>query len=310
MYIFKKIFFFNFLPKSFYNLKIFWKNFVQNNNKSQNYLLSWHPILNDKLRFFLICEKFFNKKKIFIQQHGCPIFNVKNFDIHLYETKFDFFLAWGNKKKQKKIIFLPSPQINKINQDYKKKILFISSHFYYFYPRPMSFWSFESSVNTIDLTFKFLKNLSTNLKKKLYYKGSLGQFSEVDLLKKNFNEIKYIDSTPETFLKKKVGLVIINNYSTMFFKCIGSNIPTVMICNDFQDFDLKFRSLIHRLKKKKIIFFNPYKAASFINKNFNKISNWWFEPSRQKVIKDFQVQYAFRHDNWVESWKNAIKKEL
>jgi len=158
--------FFNFIPKTFFNLKEYIKVAQVKNNT--NYLTTAHVILNDKLRFLLLYRKFLSKNKIFIQQHGSDYNSLsKGLDIMQdYEMEFDYFLSWGKTKKVKKNTFLPTPQIKKYNLNFfNNRILFISTTNFYLFPgRPIQF---EKCIKRILKSMVFLDLIKKNLKKKI-----------------------------------------------------------------------------------------------------------------------------------------------
>jgi len=106
----------------------------------------------------------------------------------------------------------------------------------------------------------------------------------------------------------KVRLVILNNYSTVFFKCIGNNIPTIVINKDFSDLNYKARKIFKKLEENNIIFRNPKEAADFINKNYENIYNWWNKRSVQNSVIFFNYNYFYTKQNWFNDWYNFLKK--
>jgi len=300
-----KINFLDFIPKTFFNLEKYESELKKKINTS--FLTTSHPLLYDKLRFLLIYKKLIEKKKIFIHQHGSFYQDgFKDFNLNrIIESSIGTFISWGN--VDKKQICLPAPQIKTINVNYKsKKILFLSTvnlYFGYFCDYSSKY---TNSIKRINLTLNLLNFLKKNIREKIFYKDDYFHFSEKDLIRKKFKEINFINIKPEKFLKK-VRLVILNNYSTMFFKCIGGNIPTILINNNFRDLNFKARKIFKRLEKNNIIFRNGKEAANFINKNYDNIYNWWNKKSIQNSVKFFSHNYCYTKQDWFKDWYNFFK---
>jgi len=300
-----KINFLDFIPKTFFNLFKYNKEAKEKSNTS--FLITSHVLLDDKTRFLLIYKKLIKKKKIFNQQHGSAYQEVlKNLNLMpIIEDKISTQIFWGNANRKK--ICLPSPQISKINVNYhKKKILFISHPNMYFAYAGHPVTHYKVSMQRIELTLKFLKSLDKNIKDKIYYKYLYRHFVEKDLIKKKIKEINFTNTKPEKLLNK-VRLVILNYHNTMFLKCIGGNIPTVLVNNNFNDLNHKARKIYKRLEENNIIFRNAKEAANFINKNYDNIYHWWNKKSVQNSVKLFSYNYCFTKQNWFKDWYNFFR---
>jgi len=301
-----KINFFNFIPKTFFNLKEYIKVAQAKNNT--NYLTTGHVILNDKLRFLFLYRKFLSKNKIFIQQHGSDYNSFsKGLDIMGdYEMEFDYFISWGKTKKIKKNTFLPTPQIKKYNLNFfNNRILFISTLNCYLFPGRQI--KFERCIKRILKSMVFLDLIKKNLKKKIIYQPhDVGQFKEVDLIKEKFPDILFSKKKAEKYFKN-AKLIVFNNFSTMFLKSIGSNIPTIVINNDFSNFNNNAKKIYKTLEENNIIFRNPKDAANFINENYENIFEWWNQTKVQDVVKFFCHNYCYTKKNWFKDWYNFFK---
>jgi len=304
-----KINFFDFIPKTFFNLQEYLR--VAQTKINTNYLTTAHVILNDKLRFLFLYRKLLGKKKIFIQQHGSDVNSFsKGLDvIGDYEKEFDYFISWGKTKKIKKNTFLPTPQIKKYNYNFlNKSILFISTGNYYLLPTSIMQLQFDQCIKRILNTTTFLGLIKKNLKKKIIYQPhNDGQFKEVDLIKEKFPDILFSKKKAEKYLKN-AKLVVLNNFSTMFLKSIGSNIPTIVINNDFSNLNNNAKKIYKLLEENNIIFRDPKKAAKFTNNNFEDICLWWNKSKVQKAVNKFRNNYAYASKNWFNEWCDCINK--
>jgi len=302
-----KVNFFDFIPKTFFKLHQYEKKIRETGDS--NYLMPSHPLLYDKLRLLLVYKKLIKKKKIFIQQHGG---NYQDFPrklsislITILENSLGKTIYWG--KAFKKKIYLPTPQIKKIAVNYaSKKILFLSTFNFYFYYYLDYSYRYDNCMKRIELTLDLLKSLTKSIREKIYYKDHVFHFSEKELIKKKFSEINFINIAPDKLLHN-FRLVILNNYSTMFYKCLGGNIPTILVNNNLRDLDKKSKKIFKRLEEKNIIFYDPIKAANFINKNYDKIFSWWSQKDVQNTVKIFNSNYCCIKKNWFDDWYNFFK---
>jgi len=300
-----KVNFLDFMPKTFFNLDEFEKEAKKKNNT--NFFIWYTSLFNDKLRFLLNYKKIIEKKKIFVQQHGSYYQDGKKAHRHLarlVEDRIGKLIFWG--KLEKKQICLPTPQVRKININYKsKKILFLS-HTNPFFGYYCDSNKYKVAIKRIRQTLDIIGFLKKDIREKIFYKVQITHFTEKKLIKKKFQEINFINTRPEKFLKK-VRLIILNHYSTMFFKCIGGNIPTILINNNFSDLNYKARKIFKRLEEINIIFRNAKEAANFINKNYDNIYNWWNKKSVQNSVKFFSYNYCYTKQNWFKYWYNFFK---
>lgn len=286
------------------------KNIKPANNKRNNYgkiiLTSGGPLLYDdekKAEFYI--HKL-NGGVIFSQQHGS---NYNDADDNPYagcEMMFDGLISWGYKKHDNykgRIIPLPSPQLcfkRKYNND---NILFCSTENWYFNPR-ISGKSFDFTSKRINNTIIFLKNIKNAIFKKVYFKEHFAfHFSEKKFLDKKLSNINYTNNAPETFLQSSK-MVILNNISTMFFKSMAANTPTLVIMNDYGLLTKSALRMFKLLEEKNIIFTDPLRAAKFINKNFDQIENWWFSKDLQKMRIKFCSNFALYNKSPFKIWMN------
>ena len=60
----------------------------------------------------------------------------------------------------------------------------------------------------------------------------------------------------------------------------------------------------------KVIFNDPKKAASHINKISEDISKWWDSKAVREAIEFFHESALLKNKNWESLWINAIKEEI
>jgi len=102
-------------------------------------------------------------------------------------------------------------------------------------------------------------------------------------------------------------LVVINDISTPLYELMFIGIPFIIISeNKFNEFEKKFSKNLFLLEKLNILHRNPVKAARFVNKNYNKISEWWTKVSNDKIFLNFRKSLFVEKEDYI----NLITKEL
>ena len=188
------------------------------------------------------------------------------------------------------------------------KILFVSTS-YIFYDVRYGFRDFSDSYKRYQNTLNFFEKVDKSLLKKFEFKDSPdGHFSEKDYLKKKYKDIKFLNEIPE----KKVAnsrLAIINNYSTFFYKCLSSNIPTILLTEiDTWKLHEKSKKIYENLQKCGIIISDMSLAANKVNFSFDNIYEWWKSDQVQKSRKDFCNEFAWSEKDYFKYWLKYLWK--
>ena len=308
-----------YIPKSFYeikNKKI--KNFFLN-CKNKVMLCSASSIVDDDKKFIPLLFKELGGRIVCIQ-HGSAYGDVSLSIGAGHEYSFDKFISWGQKDHENykvKFLPLPSPQLRKKiefrNIENNKKILFVSTSNFFFFPKYTKTRSFNENCNRIKNTYFFLKNIKKSIHQNIFYKDFQqnifnkdllhGHFSEKELLRSEFKKINFINQMPEHYISK-VKLVVMNNYSTFFFKSLSMNMPTILFCkkNDWSN-TKKANKYFEILHKAGIIYYNPKKAAKKVNENN---FDWWYSRETQKARKLFCDEFAISDRNVFKTWIKFI----
>ena len=88
-------------------------------------------------------------------------------------------------------------------------------------------------------------------------------------------------------------LVICTWNSTNFLNLLSSNIPTVTFWDaSFFPIEDKANPYLNELFKANILHFNYKNAASFVNKIWSNIDNWWESDFTQNARKRFVSIYS------------------
>ena len=306
---------------------------------SKKYLpVSFSKYKNKKNNFFLKCKNrvmlgsgvsFLREKdnhrllsfkerggKIISVQHGSAYGDASVSIHHMHEYVHDKFISWGQKKHENYDVSfqpLPSPQLRKKykKENFKKnkKILLVSTSNLFFQPKYLKMRSFDESCERLKKTFTFLSSLPKNKINKIIYKDSpQGHFSEKKFFKKNFKNLTFIDKPPEQYLKE-INLVVMNNYSTFFFKSVAMNIPTILICKkNCWASTKKAQKIFDTFQKVGILIQDPKKAAKKLNTN---TLDWWYSKKTQSARKLFCNEFALSDKNTFKTWmKYFIKSKI
>lgn len=229
------------------------------------------------------------------------------------EYSFSRFISWGQKSHPNlDLTFdpLPSPQLKKIKKKNlkSKNILFVSTSGLFYVPRFGS-RDFTDSYDRYKNTKLFFKNINPDLIKNFEYKEMKpNHFSEINSLKNNHKDLKFTSIKPENYLRK-VTLVILNNYSTFFYKSLVSNVPTILLTKkNTWKLTNEAKEIYDLLEEYQISFSDMYKAAEHINKKFDKIEEWWLSKDVQRVRKIFCDKYANYSKNYLIKWLAYLRE--
>ena len=273
-------------------------------------LCSSSSLVDDDKKFTPLLFKELGGKIISVQ-HGSSYGDASISLTHEY--LFDKFISWGHKNHENyKVKFtpLPSPQLRKkMNYDkikHNHKILFVSTSNVFFQRKYVKMRSFDESCLRIKNSYEFLKNLNKkNISKILYKDSNYGHFSEKDFLKRNFKKMSFINKRPENYVEESK-LIVMNNYSTFFFKALSMNIPTILFCQkNCWGITKKAQKFFDRLHKAEIIHYDPKLAAKKLDRNIIK---WWYSNKTQKARKLFCNEFALSDKNTFKVWLKYFTK--
>lgn len=106
-------------------------------------------------------------------------------------------------------------------------------------------------------------------------------------------------------------LVIASYPQTTFSDCIMRNKPTILLYPaDVWLITEDMLEVRDKLIGAKVIFNDPKKAASHINKISEDISKWWDSKTVREAIEFFHENAILKNKNWESCWINAIKEEI
>jgi putative transferase (TIGR04331 family) len=255
---------------------------------------------------YIAALKYYNSN-ILLAQHGSGYGMDKIHSLEKNERAVSnkyFTYGW---KESKKTIPLSQPDINfgkKIERN-KKTILFVSTS------RPMHLVRFHNGSNASQNLIDNVEYSTIFLQELKYKNHIIGRFHETDTYRwNNFERIR--QKIPD--LKKdqnksfyqslsKAKMLVSDHLGTTFYECLQANVPIIIFINKkTYIFRENHISLIEKLSKSKIIFFNPKEAALFINKKYENIDDWWNSKKTQSARKEVLTKYFNVSKDWMGDW--------
>ena len=94
----------------------------------------------------------------------------------------------------------------------------------------------------------------------------------------------------------------------LFLESMISNIPTILIIQNFDANDKFTVSQLKILKKYQIVFTSSKKASFFINKNWKQINGWWNSNLVKSTREKFLKNYAFHNNNFTNEILNLVSR--
>ena len=274
---------------------------------------------SDTVFKFWIAESVNNGSKLFYGQHGSGYGVIKKHNGIRHELKIcDKYLTWGwgSKNTDDKIIpCVCFPSIKeKISKNYKKKEILLI-------PSVVDIYLFRNELKKpnkiyydMDILNNFINNLDKKPFKNLAFKAHAMEkrrwrrpFFYYEYMRKNRPEIKIYETT------KNLDKIINNSKISIFFylgtpflKNLTLNKPSIIIYpyRFKETINQEFLIFFKKLEEVNIAQKNSSDAAKFININYDKINDWWYNNKTQTIREDFSNIFAKKNS---ESLKILIK---
>ena len=266
--------------------------------------------VNDQFTF-LAAEILKNKGKLLTFQHGgCieePIISFQKILEEKYSTKR---YLWTNPKGLGQHFLTRYKKILQSNIKNNKQILIFPTQIFVH-----SFHGFGQNMKKnnhpyLDKNYDFFNNLNKENKKHVLLKlfpHSTSKFVKKIWQKKFGNNINFAEtySSKVHFYNSK--LVVINDISTPLYELMYVGVPFILITdNKFNELSTHFIKKLQNLKKLKILYTCPIKAAEFVNNNYNAIDDWWKGVSKEKNFINLKNNLFVEKSDYI----NSITKEL
>ncbi len=258
-------------------------------------------IYDDLYKFFSV-KLLINNKKLISLQHGFVGKEKKEKRVYdtIYQKRYSSKnISWYDKNGPKENFFnkLSKYKFNPLKQD---KILIYPT---IIMERP----NYKNNLSKkfhpyINKNYDFFESLSKDYKNKVKIKAFPGTEKKI----KNYWFVKFkrknlfIENSKNIFNKFKI--VIIDDISTPICEILYVGVPFILIESDFNHLNNKTKKKILALKKIKILFEDPIKAAEFLNQNFEDLNSWW-----NKVIKS-QIYISLKKELLPTNLNKDLKK--
>lgn len=301
--------------------KIFLENFKELENEVKNInfpkepknILTSYPQYDEIFKYY--CAKNLKKSNIMIFQHGFD--NIFKHDYSLYRYYPVKYFSWGCNKRKNLLNFFFTKHYSKFRKfkfkDENKIQIVLTSFLERENQLPFGYTSnFDSNQHQYYLSLKLLKNLNTDLLKKITVKSQdFTKFSILNKsLKQKFPNIKFIG------MEKIFGDIIYNYNLNIFFR-IGTplfesvylNRPFIWIFDEKIEWEPsnKLKYFIKKFKKNNICFVDCLEAVKFINNKYYNINQWWNSNNVQTVLNEFSHVFCKRFKSFNEDMKKIIK---
>lgn len=279
--------------------------------KTPTALISANGFINDVWNI-ISAEKANAGTKLINTQHGGG-YGIQLFDgSEKHESEVaDIFITmgWGGNPNKNKYVPMPCPIMNQIkfNTSVKNgKILIIGNdycrYFFRMFSHPIGkyvstyrMW-FDSFLDYLD------DNVSSNTLVRLYpveYDGGRHK-----AIKQKHTKLQFDDySRSFNYQLAQCKVAVSDNNQTTYLQSMAMNIPTIVFWNPKStEIRLEAQPFIDDLSKVKILHYSPESAATFLNQNFNTISEWWNSTEVQETRLRFVSNYALLSKNWENDW--------
>ena len=268
---------------------------------------------NDVFKVWLANQKNMEKTIVSVN-HGGSIPLLFNFPDQHDEIISDRLITFY-KSKNIKQVQLP-PYFVKKGSYYKNRGKYCSiigfEHNRYAYKAA----SMPISNRTMDV-FNFTLKFSESLNKEIFDFISIRPYT-LDLgwnTKKRYEDFfgRPKISSDESFNSfiKNAKIIVCSYPQTTFSQAMASNKPTILIYDpEYNEYPAEAEEVIDKLKSAKIIFNDPYKAASHVNLNWNNIEEWWLSDGVVSA-KNYFYKIALKvNANWDTEWEEFFDKEI
>ncbi len=264
----KKVFT-NFLHYNDVNFKFFVSKFLEENGKVN--IIEHGGGLPWKSMNFFFEEKIFTKKFTWAKK-----FNLNQKQFHNDSIKDKYFNICSNNLENKKISIITSV---------------IPKYFFKMALAPQDF-NYQNYFRNIN---NFLKNVKNSHKENIFLKPHPSENNEYykpishDLKNQNKKLQLFEKNYDFKLVIQKSKILICTSPETTFTLSMLSGVPTILILNLelFKLLNPKFKGIIKKLLKSKMLFINSFKAANHLNRISNDPLKWY----NSKKVREVRMEY-------------------
>ena len=283
---------------------------------------------NDNFKTYVAETKKYGSK-IIISKHGAgPTFDTASFLIqdpyfNFLEKIADKIILWsrtnlfdnfGKKIEKSDFHVQLSPTLPIIKFKRKKAGKFCT--FVFYEPRKyinnfITGPGLSSTIQNFNYFGKSLQKLNPNIKLKIKFR--VKELKALDLENqfiKSFGE-KSIDrpSGKNTFIEtlQNSKLIVVTTPNTAFAEALYSNTPTILISKKKEwTYSTTGLKIVENLLKNKIIFEDYEDAIDHVNKNWDRLDEWWND-TRVQYSRKLYLRYFFHSGPyWYKGWSDYV----
>lgn len=267
----------------------------------------------DEITKRYLAEAIGKRIKLFDLQHGGGYGMCNSEYHHLMYRLPDYFITWGWVRDMKSIPVTMTKRLCIDNiMENRTQILFIGYSFPKYVVRiayACEYW-FDKFL---EFNISFLEGLKYEVKKQLkvrLYKNDYGWNIREQLDNRGIG-ISYDEEIDFScsLLNSKLLIVAGFDTSTTILEALFAGIPFIAIQPlEYLELEDDARVLVNELIEQKIIIGSSELAAQFLNDYYDRVDEWWSEPSRAACIERFRNKYAYAPSNRVDIWKEFLRK--
>lgn len=258
-------------------------------------------------KFWVACQSE-KKTKIILNEHGGSIpTKYRYYDIH--NKIFKKQISWSKNKSINVSQLTPSKLIRLKNLKLQRKkisIITLETAQYAYYCQNLQSSLINEDYEQKKLFMKKLNQAKINFFIKPYNNKGwcikeryINEFGKEKILNKDLISVI-----------KESKLVICTYPETTFLESMISGVPTILLyLEKYWEFDKNFSSLVHNLKKNKIIFSDANLALNHIKKIKGKEEEWWQSEKISRVRNQFLKNCGDISPEWISEWKKFIHKQ-
>jgi putative transferase (TIGR04331 family) len=261
----------------------------------------------------LFSESQIKNKKIFSLQHGSHYgnYDVKFNPLYYFEKKYLNKNYLYNNNKGIGIGHLRRiKKIDPLKLRDKRQITIIGTK-RFFYPTRVesnNFFFNEKLYDKYKVFYNFVNNFKDELKPLFYAKPSPGD--DMHLFNKDLYILYKKNKLTEDSVNKIIqnsSIVLLDHFSTTFYEILYSEVPFLIFFNSKDyNFNYKFMKILNDLRKVGVFFENSTSIPYFINNNHFRISDWWYENKRQKVINNVRHELINENKDFINNFISDI----
>ena len=297
------------------------KNYMRFSDNPKKIFTNGSNFYDDLFKIWLAGKKE-NGAKLIYGQHGTEyVSKFCSYDFYSKKTS-DYILTWGKKIGQQKK-FITFANIKTISKDInikKTNNITLMQQFPTKYNTRLwtglNLCDYERYISRQDI---FLRNLKRDIYKNITVRlgSNLSHTSVNNFI--NFEKDIWLKLQPNIKLEtrdKNIHETLKQSYLTIFttatatllFECVSLNIPFLIFSPEYkEETSRELATNLSILKRNKILFQDPKKMAKFLNtKNYQEINSWWYSSKTQKIIKNFQINFARTSNKPLEELKAIL----